>query len=133
MKEPVNPFAVTQDDGATLVNQLGFALVLLPSIAALHYIGGPEASWVLACALCALSGALGGFLFGLGRAPAHAGILGGALASLCGMLLTCLCLARRERYLIIEAAFLWLLGCVPGVLTYKAVVEGSTPSRNPRD
>ncbi|MGZ3457495.1 MAG: hypothetical protein ACXU86_03215 [Archangium sp.] len=132
MKENGNPFAVTQEDGASLVNQIGFALVFLPAPAVLHYIGDPEASWPLAALLCALSGTLGGWLFGLERAPARAGLLGGLLASMGGMLLTCLCLARQESYFLGEAVFLWMFGSVPGVLIYKEICDGAARSRRSR-
>jgi hypothetical protein len=45
------------------------------------------------------------------------------------MLLTCLCLFRRESYFLGEAALLWMFGSVPGVLIYKDVCERAAAAR----
>jgi hypothetical protein len=79
-----------------------------------------------------MGGALGGWLFGLGRAPARAGLLGGALASTGGLVLTHLGIAGRERFFFLEAVVFWLVGSVPGALAYKTLIDRAVRSRRPR-
>jgi hypothetical protein len=145
MKDTRNPFAVAREDGASLLNQLGFALVLLPGVILsqtdvaslacsasgeeLHYIAevveecwAPGVALALVLGVCALIGAVGGGLFAAGRAPLHAGLVGGALACLGGAVTTHFALAHRESFFLLEAVLLWAFGCGPGVLTYKALV-----------
>lgn len=148
MRHGREPFAVRSEDGASRLNQLGFALLVLPAILLsrtqldylvciplseeVHAIAGDDEVTclllvnmgpMLAFLACALAGAVGGGLFAWGRAPAHAGLAGGALACIGGTVLTYLALLHRERFLLIEVAVAWLLGCVPGVLVYKDLVE----------
>ncbi|HYO55902.1 hypothetical protein [Archangium sp.] len=136
MKDNGNPFALHRDDGATRLNQIGLLLMFLPGVLgaqeAAGFSGDPEVDRRFVFALNTLGGALGGWLFGLGRAPAHAGLLGGALASTGGMVLTYFGIAERDRFFFIEAVFFWLVGSIPGALTYKTLIGRATRSRRPR-
>ena len=136
MKNNDNPFALNREDGATRLNQLGFLLMFLPAVLGAQEVAGfggdPEVDRTFVFALSMFGGALGGWLFGLGRAPAHAGLLGGALASTGGMVLTHFGIAGRERFFFIEAVIFWLVGSVPGVLVYKTLIERTGRSRRSR-
>jgi hypothetical protein len=136
LKDNDNPFALHREDGATRLNQIGFLLMFLPAVLGAQEVAGfggdPEVNRGFVFALSTLGGALGGWLFGLGRAPAHAGLLGGALASTGGMVLTHFGIAGRERFFFIEAVVFWLLGSIPGVLVYKTLLERTVRSRRPR-
>lgn len=136
VKNNVHPFALHREDGATRLNQMGFFLMFLPAVIgaqeAAGFGGDPEVNRPLVLAVGALCGALGGWLFGLGRAPARAGLLGGALASTGGLVLTHLGIAGRERFFFLEAVVFWLVGSVPGALVYKSLIDHAVRSRPPR-
>lgn len=136
MKDPVNPFAMTREDGATRLNQLGFALMSAPALIGAQQVAGFEGDGEVdrkfVFGVVALCGALGGWLFGLGRAPALAGLLGGALASVGGLVLTHFWIAGRESFFIIEAILLWMVGCVPGAMIYKTLIDRAEQSPKQR-
>ncbi len=136
MKDNVNPFALHREDGATRLNQIGFVLMFLPAVLGAQEVAGfggdPEVNRRFVFALGTLGGVLGGCFFGLGRAPVHAGLLGGALASAGGMVLTHFGIAGRERFFFIEAVVFWLVGSIPGALVYKTLIDRTVRSRRPR-
>lgn len=136
MNDPVNPFTLSREDGATRLNQVGFLLMFLPAVLgaqeAAGYGSDPDVNRRFVFALSAVCGALGGWLFGLGRAPAHAGLVGGALASSGGMVLTHLGIANRESFFFIEAVMLWVVGSIPGALAYKELIDRTQESRRTR-
>ncbi|PTL75425.1 hypothetical protein [Vitiosangium sp. GDMCC 1.1324] len=128
-----NPMAFTGEEGASLANQVGFFLVFLPAGVMVRIVGDPGEHWLLAGVLVALSGLLGGWLFGLGRAPVRAGLMGGPIASVGGALLAYFWLARREQYFIGEFVLMWAFGSAPGVLVYKEACEVDSQFEPPQD
>lgn len=136
MKDNVHPFAMTREDGATRLNQLGFLLLFLPAIFGAQevagYGGDPDVDRWFVLGLCILGGALGGLLFALGRAPLYAGLLGGALASTGGMVLIHFWIAGRERFFFLEAFGCWMVGCIPGALIYQSLIDRASRTRRAR-
>lgn len=136
MKDHVHPFAMTREDGATRLNQFGFLLMSVPALFGAQLVAGfdgeGDVDRKLVFGVIALCGAFGGGLFGLGRAPVLAGLAGGALASLGGMVLTHLWIAGRDSFFFMEAVLCWMAGCVPGALIYKTLIDRAEESRTER-
>ena len=96
------------------------------------YNGDPDVDRWFVLGLCTLGGALGGLLFGLGRAPIYAGLLGGVLASTGGMVLIHFWIAGRESFFFLEAFGCWMVGCIPGALVYHELIERAARPRRTR-